>query len=116
MPPRLMSRRHSLNKDPGRREIKRSKKPTKRDMRGMHWAPSSSRTGLYDDDSRIALTKVPGGNTRSAETADSTSGPFILRSPDRNVKQIRVDAKSGQILAVQTQRPRDQAEEPPKNR
>jgi len=31
-----------------------------------------------------------------------------------NAKAIRVDATNGQILAVQTERPEDQAEEPPK--
>ena len=117
MPPRLMSRRHSLNKDPGRIEIKRSKKPTKRDMRGMHWAPSSSRTGPYDEDSRIALTKVPGGHIRSAELETARGQRFwsvyIAKPESENVKEIRVGATSGQILAVQTERSGRKASEKP---
>jgi hypothetical protein len=31
----------------------------------------------------------------------------------QNAKEIHVDAASGQILTVQTERPEDQAEEPP---
>jgi uncharacterized membrane protein YkoI len=85
----------------------------------MHWAPSSSRTGPYDEDSRIALTKVPGGSIRSAEL-DTARGQrfwsvYIAKPGSENVKEIRVDATSGQILAVQTERPGDQAEELPKN-
>ena len=39
---------------------------------------------------------------------------YIAKPGSKNAKEIRVDATSGQILAVQTERPEDQAEEPPK--
>ena len=37
---------------------------------------------------------------------------FIAKPGSKNAKEIRVDATSGQILAVQTEKPEDQAEEP----
>ena len=40
---------------------------------------------------------------------------YIAKPGSKNAKEIRVDATSGQILTVQTERPGDQAEEPPKN-
>ena len=68
---------------------------------------------------RIALTKVPGGSLRSAELETARGqrfwAVFIAKPGSKNAKEIRVDATSGQILAVQTERPGDQAEEPPKN-
>ena len=68
---------------------------------------------------RIALTKVPGGIIRSAELETARGQHFwsvyTAKPGSKNSKEIRVDAKSGQILAVQTERPGDQAEEPPKN-
>ena len=67
---------------------------------------------------RIALTKVPGGSIRNAELETARGRPFwsvyIAKPGSKNAKEIRVDATSGQILAVQTERPEDQAEEPPK--
>jgi peptidase YpeB-like protein len=68
---------------------------------------------------RIALTKVPSGSIRSAEL-ETTRGQrfwsvYIAKPGSKNAKEIRVDATSGQILAVQTERPEDQAEEPTKN-
>src|ERR1700675_5168708 len=68
---------------------------------------------------RIALTKVPGGSIRSAEMETARGGRrfwsvYIAKPGSKNAKEIRVDATSGQILAVQTERPEDQAEEPPK--
>ena len=67
---------------------------------------------------RIALTKVPGGSIRSAELETARGQRFwsvyIAKPGSKNAKEIRVDATSGQILAVQTERPGDQAEEPPK--
>jgi uncharacterized membrane protein YkoI len=65
---------------------------------------------------RIALTKVPGGSVRSAELETARGQRFwsvyIAKPGSKNAKEIRVDATSGQILAVQTERPGDQAEEP----
>ena len=67
---------------------------------------------------RIALTKVPGGSIRSAELETAGRQRFwsvyIAKPGSKNAKEIRVDATTGQILAVQTERPEDQAEEPPK--
>jgi uncharacterized membrane protein YkoI len=68
---------------------------------------------------RIALTKVPGGSIRSAEL-ETTGGQrfwsvYLAKPGSKNAKEICIDATSGQILAVQTERPEDQAEEPPKN-
>jgi uncharacterized membrane protein YkoI len=67
---------------------------------------------------RIALTKVPGGRIRSAELATARGQRFwsvyIAKPESKNAKEIRVDTATGQILAVQTERPEDQAEEPSK--
>jgi hypothetical protein len=67
---------------------------------------------------RIALTKVPGGSIRSAELETAQGlrfwSVYIAKPGSKNAKEIRVDATSGRILAVQTERPEDQAEEPPK--
>jgi uncharacterized membrane protein YkoI len=67
---------------------------------------------------RIALAKMPGGRIRSAELETAHGRRFwsvyIGKPGSKNAKEIRVDAVSGQILAVQTERPEDQAEEPAK--
>jgi hypothetical protein len=67
---------------------------------------------------QIALTKVPGGRIRSAELATARGQRFwsvyIAKPGAKNAKEIRVDAISGHIIAVQTERPEDQAEEPSK--
>jgi hypothetical protein len=67
---------------------------------------------------RIALAKMPGGRIRSAELESAHGRHFwsvyIAKPGSKNAKEIRVDAVSGQILAVQTERPEDQAEEPAK--
>jgi uncharacterized membrane protein YkoI len=67
---------------------------------------------------RIALAKMPGGRIRSAELETAHGRHFwsvyIAKPGSKNAKEIRVDAVSGQILAVQTERPEDQAEEPAK--
>src|ERR1700675_4007390 len=68
---------------------------------------------------RIALTKVPGGIVRSAELETAKGQHFwsvyIGKPGSKNAKEIRVDAATGKILAVQTERPEDQAEEPAKS-
>ena len=68
---------------------------------------------------RIALAKMPGGRIRSAELETARGRHFwsvyIAKPGSKNAKEIRVDAVSGQILAVQTERPEDQAEEPAKS-
>jgi len=67
---------------------------------------------------RIALTKVNGGTIRSAELESANGHRFwsvyIAKPGSKNAREIRVDARNGHILAVQTERPEDQAEEPPK--
>jgi uncharacterized membrane protein YkoI len=67
---------------------------------------------------QIALAKVPGGRIRSAELETARGQRFwsvyIAKPGAKNAKEIRVDAVSGRILAVQTERPEDQAEEPAK--
>jgi uncharacterized membrane protein YkoI len=67
---------------------------------------------------QIALTKVPSGSVRSTELETARGHRFwsvyIAKPGSKNAKEVRVDATSGQILAVQTERPEDQAEEPPK--
>jgi hypothetical protein len=67
---------------------------------------------------RIALTKVPGGSIRSAELETARGQRFwsvyVAKPGAKNAKEIRVDAISGHIIAVQTERPEDQAEEPSK--
>ena len=59
-----------------------------------------------------------GGSIRSAELETARGWRFwsvyIAKPGSKNAKEIRVDATSDQILAVQTERPEDQAEEPPK--
>jgi Peptidase propeptide and YPEB domain len=68
---------------------------------------------------RIALAKIPGGTIRSAELATARGQRFwsvyVAKPGSKNAKEIRVDARSGKILTVQTEKPEDQAEEPPKN-
>jgi uncharacterized membrane protein YkoI len=65
---------------------------------------------------KIALSKVPGGHVRSAELETARGERFwsvyIAKPGSKNAKEIRVDAASGRILTVQTERPADQAEEP----
>ena len=68
---------------------------------------------------RIALAKMPGGKVRSAELETAKGQHFwsvyIGKPGSKNAKEIRVDAATGKILAVQTERPEDQAEEPAKS-
>ena len=67
---------------------------------------------------RIALAKVPGGRIHGVELETMRGRRFwsvyIAKPGSKNAKEIRVDATRGQILGVQTERPEDQAEEPPK--
>ena len=66
---------------------------------------------------QIALNKIRGGTIRSAELQvanGSHSCADFGAKPDKiNAKEVHIDATSGKILAVQTERPEDQAEEPP---
>jgi 16S rRNA U1498 N3-methylase RsmE len=67
---------------------------------------------------QIALSKIRGGTIRSAELQVANGSHFwavFVAKPDKkNAKEVHIDAASGKILAVQTEKPGDQAEEPPK--
>ena len=67
---------------------------------------------------QIALSKIRGGTIRSAELQVANGSHFwavFVAKPDKkNAKEVHIDATSGKILAVQTEKPEDQAEEPPK--
>ena len=67
---------------------------------------------------QIALSKVRGGTIRTAElqTANGSSfwSVYVVKPGSKNAKEVRVDATTGKILNVQTEKPEDQAEEPAK--
>jgi hypothetical protein len=67
---------------------------------------------------QIALSKVRGGTIRSAELQVANGSHFwavFVAKPDKkNAKEVHIDPTSGKILAVQTEKPEDQAEERPK--
>ncbi len=69
---------------------------------------------------QIALSKVPGGKIRSSELTGAGRqrfwAVFVLKPNSKNAKEIHVDARSGQVLKSQTEKPEDQAEEPAKTR
>src|SRR5215468_9948624 len=66
---------------------------------------------------QIALSKIRGGTIRSAELQVANGSHFwavFVAKPDKiNAKEVHIDATSGKILAIQTEKPEDQAEEPP---
>src|SRR5271165_1703696 len=65
---------------------------------------------------QIALSKVRGGTIRTAELQTANGSRFwsvyVAKPGSKNAK--RVDATTGKILNVQTEKPEDQAEEPAK--
>jgi uncharacterized membrane protein YkoI len=65
---------------------------------------------------QIALAKVPGGKVRSAELQSAGKNSFwsvdVVRPGKKNAREVHVDAHTGKVLSVQTERPEDQAEEP----
>ena len=67
---------------------------------------------------QIALSKIRGGTIRSAELQVANGSHFwavFVAKPDKkDAKEVYIDATSGRILAVQTEKPEDQAEEPAK--
>ena len=67
---------------------------------------------------QIALSKIHGGTIRTAELQTVRGARFwsvyVMKPGSKNAKEVRVDARTGEILNVQTERPEDQAEEPPK--
>jgi uncharacterized membrane protein YkoI len=67
---------------------------------------------------QIALSKVRGGTIRTAELQTANGSRFwsvyVVKPGSKNAKEVRVDASTGKILNVQTEKPEDQAEEPAK--
>jgi hypothetical protein len=67
---------------------------------------------------QIALNKIRGGTIRSAELQVANGSRFwavfVAKLDKKDAKEVHIDATSGKILAVQTEKPEDQAEEPPK--
>jgi uncharacterized membrane protein YkoI len=65
---------------------------------------------------RIALGKVAGGRIRSAQLQAAKGQRFwsvdVIQPGRKNAREVHVDARTGEVLAVQTERPEDQAEEP----
>jgi Peptidase propeptide and YPEB domain len=65
---------------------------------------------------QIALSEVPGGKIRSSKLTGAGSqrfwAVFVARPGKKNAREIHVDARSGKVLKVQTEKPEDQAEEP----
>ncbi|MBV9491376.1 MAG: PepSY domain-containing protein [Verrucomicrobia bacterium] len=68
---------------------------------------------------RIALGKIPGGRVRSAQLQTAKGQRFwavdVIQPGRTNAREVHVDARTGKILTLQTERPEDQAEEPLKN-
>ena len=63
----------------------------------------------------IALAKVPHGTVTSAEIENEKGHlvwSFDITKPHtKNITEILVDAKTGKIISIQTESPRDQAKE-----
>jgi uncharacterized membrane protein YkoI len=67
------------------------------------------------DAQKTALEKVPEGRVESAELEKENGKlvwSFDIAKPNtRNITEIQVDAKTGQIAAIADETPKDQAEE-----
>jgi peptidase YpeB-like protein len=67
---------------------------------------------------QIALAKIEGGKIRTAELQTANGAKFwsvyVIKPGSKNAKEVRVDAATGKIFNVQTEKPEDQAEEPAK--
>ena len=64
---------------------------------------------------KIALARVPDGTIKSAEL-ETEHGKLIwsfdIAKPDtRDINEVQVDAKTGKVVSVKTETPKDQAEE-----
>jgi Peptidase propeptide and YPEB domain len=64
---------------------------------------------------KIALAKVPSGKVKSAEI-EKEHGKLIwsfdITTPkSKNVTEVQVDAKTGKIVSIQVETPKDQAKE-----
>jgi len=86
-----------------------------------HAAPRTRqpRTITQAQAERIALGKVAGGKVRSAQLQTANGQRFwsvdVIQPGRKNAREVHVDARTGNILTVQTERPEDQAEEPLKS-
>ena len=64
---------------------------------------------------RIALSKVPDGRVSSGELErehGTLIWSFDIAKPGtRNINEVQVDAKTGKIVSVKTETPKDQAAE-----
>jgi hypothetical protein len=67
------------------------------------------------DAEHIALSKVPNGRASSGELErehGTLIWSFDIAKPGtRNINEVQVDAKTGRIVSVKTETPKDQAEE-----
>ena len=67
------------------------------------------------DAEKTALEKVPDGRVKSAELEKENGNlvwSFDIAKPNaKNITEVQVDAKTGQIAAVAEETPKDQAEE-----
>jgi hypothetical protein len=67
------------------------------------------------DAEHIALSKVPNGRVSSGELErehGTLIWSFDIAKPGtRNINEVQVDAKTGKIVSVKTETPKDQAEE-----
>jgi len=67
------------------------------------------------DAQKTALEKVPDGRVESAELEKENGNlvwSFDIAKPNaKNITEVQVDAKTGQIAAVAEETPKDQAEE-----
>jgi uncharacterized membrane protein YkoI len=63
----------------------------------------------------IALSKVPHGRVSSGELEREHGAliwSFDIAKPDtRDIDEVQVDAKTGKVVSVKTETPKDQAEE-----
>jgi hypothetical protein len=64
---------------------------------------------------KIALTKAPGGKIQSSELEEENGlliWSFDIATPDtKNITEVNVDAKTGTIVGVDIETPKDQAKE-----
>ncbi len=86
----------------------------------VHAAPSEKQLAAEAKITRIAaehiaLSKVPNGRVANAEL-EREHGKLIwsfdiAQNGTRDIKEIQVDAKSGKVVSVETETPKDQAKE-----
>jgi uncharacterized membrane protein YkoI len=69
---------------------------------------------------KIALARVPGGHIEEAELEKEHRRlvwSFDISAPGSdNIREVQVDANTGQVVAEETETPRDEAKESSQNR